>query len=128
MHASTYQRDIATAQQVAKTSGAPAIGCLTVLPAAITSRPMVWHYGSDCGFNYSYSSVSCNLCWETEFYALFIEEGLDLSNTLSEFDLDLSLMENEQEGYGLTRSLGSSSRRDIFLMAQDQEICFGDVS
>ncbi|WZZ53046.1 hypothetical protein YC2023_053153 [Brassica napus] len=82
-----------------------------------------------------------------EFYALFIEEGLDWSsipwkkeamksfekviklaekNTLSEFDPDLSMMEYEQEGYGLTRSVGSSSRRDIFLVAQDQEICFGD--
>ncbi|CDY47360.1 BnaCnng14970D [Brassica napus] len=58
MHASSYQRDIATAQQVSKTSGAPAIGCLTVLPAAITTRPMVWHYDSDCGFNYKLYTIS----------------------------------------------------------------------
>ena len=51
-----------------------------------------------------------------------------IRDTLSEFDPDLSMMEYEQEGYVLTRSLGSSSRRDIFLVAQDQEICFGDVS
>ncbi|KAL0644005.1 hypothetical protein Bca4012_042295 [Brassica carinata] len=53
-----------------------------------------------------------------EFYALFIEEGLDWSSIPC-------MMEYEQEGYGLTRSVGSSSRRDIFLVAQDQEICFG---
>lgn len=40
--------------------------------------------------------------------------------TLFEFDLDFCLMEHEQEGYGLTRSLGVSSRRDIILVAQDQ--------
>ncbi|KAF3555332.1 hypothetical protein F2Q69_00015794 [Brassica cretica] len=111
MHASSYQRDIATAQQVSKTSGAPAIGCLTVLPAAITTRPMVWHYDSDCGCNYSYlkhtlrlkktrqeatkssvprmvgnmvyggSPVSAALSvGRREFYALFIEEGLDWSS------------------------------------------------
>ncbi|KAF2536550.1 hypothetical protein F2Q70_00003682 [Brassica cretica] len=56
-----------------------------------------------------------------ELYALFVEETLDLSSIHS-------LMENEKEGNGLTRSLGDSSRRDIFLVAQDQEICFGDVS
>ncbi|KAH0885267.1 hypothetical protein HID58_061363 [Brassica napus] len=98
MHASSYQRDIATAQQVSKTSGAPAIGCLTVLPAAITTRPMVWHYDSDCGFNYSYATKSSvprmvgNMVYggspvsaalsvgRREFYALFIEEGLDWSS------------------------------------------------
>lgn len=40
-----------------------------------------------------------------------------IRHTFSEFDPDLSLMEYEQEGYGLTRS---SSKRDIFLVAQDQ--------
>ncbi|CAN7079035.1 unnamed protein product [Brassica oleracea var. botrytis] len=51
MHASSYQRDIASAQQVAKENGAledcthvlillRQIGCLTVLLATITTRPM----------------------------------------------------------------------------------------
>ncbi|KAF3577684.1 hypothetical protein DY000_02033143 [Brassica cretica] len=150
MHASSYHRDIATAQQVSKTSGAPAIGCLTVLPAAITTRPMVWHYDSDCGFNYSYATKSSvprmvgNMVYggspvsaalsvgRREFYALFIEEGLDWSSipwkkeAMKSFEKVIKLA--EKKGYGLTRSVGSSSRRDIFLVAQDQEICFGDVS
>ena len=50
-----------------------------------------------------------------------------IRHTFSEFDPDLSLMEYEQEGYGLTRSLGSS-KRDIFLVAQDQEIFLADFS
>nr|VDD23542.1 unnamed protein product [Brassica rapa] len=91
---------------------------------------------------YGVSPVSATLSvGRQELYALFVEETLDLSSihsiiltrflirdTLFEFDPDFSLMENEQEGNGLTRSLGDSSRRDIFLVAQDQEICFGDVS
>ncbi|CAF1749845.1 unnamed protein product [Brassica napus] len=71
---------------------------------------------------YGVSPVSATLsAGRRELYALFVEETLDLRSIHS-------LMENEQEGNGLTRSLGDSSRRDIFLVAQDQEICFGDVS
>ncbi|KAG2287277.1 hypothetical protein Bca4012_032097 [Brassica carinata] len=84
MHASSYQRDIATAQQVSKTSGAPAIGCLTVLPAAITTRPMVWHYDSDCGFNYSYNCIqflsSCGITLtQAEAYTA-VEENEAIGN------------------------------------------------
>ncbi|KAG2304616.1 hypothetical protein Bca52824_033267 [Brassica carinata] len=63
-----------------------------------------------------------------EFYALFVEEAwLLIRDNLFEFDPDFSLVEHEQEGYGLTRSLRASSRRNILVMGQDQGICFEDV-
>ncbi|WZZ20708.1 hypothetical protein YC2023_122095 [Brassica napus] len=84
-----------------------------------------WTLDSASGYYYNQtnvSPVSATLSvGRQELYALFVEETLDLSSIHS-------LMENEQEGNGLTRSLGYSSRRDILLVAQDQEICFGDVS
>ncbi|KAG2304787.1 hypothetical protein Bca52824_033438 [Brassica carinata] len=63
-----------------------------------------------------------------EFYALFVEEAwLLIRDNLFEFDPDFSLVEHEQEGYGLTRSLRASSRRNILVMGQDQGNCFEDV-
>ncbi|KAF3562090.1 hypothetical protein DY000_02015571 [Brassica cretica] len=81
-----------------------------------------WMLDSASGYYYNQTNVSATLsAGRRELYALFVEETLDLRSIHS-------LMENEQEGNGLTRSLRDSSRRDIFLVAQDQEICFGDVS
>ncbi|KAH0858953.1 hypothetical protein HID58_087214 [Brassica napus] len=110
MHASSYQRDCILDWTLDSASG------------YYYNQTNGLHYKLDSRFNYSDSIVSATLsAGRRELYALFVEETLDLRSIHS-------LMENEQEGNGLTRSLGDSSRRDIFLVAQDQEICFGDVS
>ncbi|CDY35718.1 BnaC03g58390D [Brassica napus] len=95
MHASSYQRDIATAQQVAKENGALE-DCTRVSQtvASFESRSD-WmldsasgyyynqtnglHYDSDSGFKYS-ESIAALSFGRRDFYALFIEEGLDLSS------------------------------------------------
>ncbi|KAG2240774.1 hypothetical protein Bca52824_090519 [Brassica carinata] len=95
MHASSYQRDIATAQQVAKENGALE-DCTRVSQtvASFESR-LDWmldsasgyyynqtnglHYDSDSGFKYS-DSIAALSFGRRDFYALFVEEGLDLSS------------------------------------------------
>ncbi|KAL0788555.1 hypothetical protein Bca101_004801 [Brassica carinata] len=149
MHASSYQINIATAQQVAKENSPPEDctrdWCLTVLSATITTRPMVctvtqildsntgkktWQKATESSVPrmvgnlvYGVSPVSAAFSFgRRDFYALFVEEGLDLSSIhrkkvsqesfqkviklsqnsspKSEFDPDFSLMEHEQEGNG----------------------------
>ncbi|CAN6820884.1 unnamed protein product [Brassica oleracea] len=95
MHASSYQINIATAQQVAKENGPPEDctrdWCLTVLPATITTRPMgkkTWQKATESSVPrmvgnlvYGVSPVSAALSFgRRDFYALFVEEGLDLSS------------------------------------------------
>ncbi|KAG2294042.1 hypothetical protein Bca52824_040711 [Brassica carinata] len=95
MHASSYQRDIASAQQVAKENGALE-DCTRVSQtvASFESRSD-WmldsasgyyynqtnglHYDSDSGFKYS-ESIAALSFGRRDFYALFVEEGLDLSS------------------------------------------------
>ncbi|KAL0645858.1 hypothetical protein Bca4012_044149 [Brassica carinata] len=127
MHASSYQRDCILAEPSNILASFESLSDWTLDSASgyYYNQTNGLHYKLDSRFNYSDSIVKENVALgnqvKRELYALFVEETLDLRSIHS-------LMENEQEGNGLTRSLGDSSRRDIFLVAQDQEICFGDVS
>ncbi|CAF1705797.1 BnaC03g74200D [Brassica napus] len=95
MHASSYQINIATAQQVAKENSPPEDctrdWCLTVLSATITTRPMgkkTWQKATESSVPrmvgnlvYGVSPVSAAFSFgRRDFYALFVEEGLDLSS------------------------------------------------
>ncbi|CAF1709540.1 unnamed protein product [Brassica oleracea] len=83
MHASSYQRDIATAQQVAKENGAledcTRDWMLDSASGYYYNQTNGLHYDSDSGFKYS-ESIAALSFGRRDFYALFIEEGLDLSS------------------------------------------------
>ncbi|KAL0657458.1 hypothetical protein Bca4012_078043 [Brassica carinata] len=91
MHASSYQRDIASAQQVAKENGALEDCTRGNVDIAATdwmldsasgyyyNQTNGLHYDSDSGFKYS-ESIAALSFGRRDFYALFVEEGLDLSS------------------------------------------------
>ncbi|KAF3511428.1 hypothetical protein F2Q69_00010051 [Brassica cretica] len=77
---------------------------------------------------YRVSPVSAALSvGRREFYVLFVEECFDLSSihrkkeAKKSFEKVIKLSEK-------LKSLVASSRRDIFSVPQNQEICFGDIS
>ncbi|CAN6970966.1 unnamed protein product [Brassica rapa subsp. trilocularis] len=87
---------------------------------------------------YGVSPVSAALSVRRrEFYALLGDKTLDLSSIhrtkesrksfekVIKLSEKLNLMEHEQEGYGLTRSLRASSRRDIFVVGKIKKSASG---